>query len=154
VNLDPSAFVADPALLDGLESKATPLACSEPRLLFRQGDDPSGLYILKSGRVTLSMASSAGAEVLSVEACAGSLLGLPGLIGDQPYTLTAMAHAGAQLSFIPREAFNGVISTEPLLAFKILQVLSAEVRSARNAVLEQLAAPAARQHQLTHARRT
>jgi CRP-like cAMP-binding protein len=100
VNLDRSAFVADPALIEGLEKRAAHLTCSEERILFRQGDDPVGLYILKSGGVTLTMSSPQGHELVSIEAAPDSLLGLPGLVGNQPYTLTALAHAGSKLSFL------------------------------------------------------
>ncbi len=137
MNLDPTAFIAEPELIQGLESQSTPVLCTEDYVLFRQGDAPAGLYILKSGEVTLTMHSPAGKEIATTKATAGSLLGLPGLIGKQPYTLTAIAHTGAKVSFINQESFAGLMRTDPLLALKILQVLAAEVRSARSAILEQ-----------------
>lgn len=144
MNLDRSAFVADPELIQGLEKQSAHVACSEERILFRQGDDPAGLYILKSGGVTLTMNSPLGNELVCLEAAPGSLLGLPGLAGDQPYTLTATAHAGSYLSFLPRDRFTGLMRTEPLLAFKVLQVLAAEVRAARGALREKIASSARR----------
>ena len=71
---------------------------------------------------------------MQIQAPAGSLLGLPGLIGNQPYTLTAVAQAGARLSFVSREKFTGLMQTDAHLALKILEVLAAEVRSARYAL--------------------
>ncbi len=50
--LDPSGFVAEPDLIRALSQHAIPLDCSEGRKLFRQGDDPSGLFVLDSGDVT------------------------------------------------------------------------------------------------------
>jgi len=137
LNLDPTAFLADPELLRGLEEQATPISCSEDRVLFRQGESPSGLCILKSGEATLTMTSTEGKEIATARACAGSLLGLPGLIGNQPYTLTAVAHAGAQVVYVTRDSFTALMRSDGLLAMKILQVLAAEVRSARSAILEQ-----------------
>jgi CRP-like cAMP-binding protein len=136
VNLDPSAFVADPALIKGLEKESSPVSCSEDRVLFSQGDAPRGLYILNSGEAFLTMRTPAGKEIISTKAAAGSILGLPGLIGNEPYTLTAIAAAGAELSFIDRDRFTSLMRTDPLLALKVLQVLAAEVRSARSAILE------------------
>ena len=80
------------------------------------------------------MASSAGEQLMSIQAHAGSLLGLPGLIGNEPYTLTAIARNGARLSFVPRDEFTSLMRTDPLLSLKMLQVLAAEVRSARQAL--------------------
>ena len=134
MQLDPTAFVADPELLTVLERKATPLDCASERVLFAQGDPPVGLYILRSGSARLTMDSEEGKPIVSVEAPEGSLLGLPGLVGNQPFTLTATAEAGAIVGFIPRDQFIALMQSEPLVALKILAVLAAEVRSARRAI--------------------
>ncbi len=97
MKLDPSAFVADPELIHALEEQSSPILCSSERVLFRQGDVPAGLYILCKGEVTISMSSPLGEELMSVQATPGSLLGLPGLIGNQPYTLAAVARKDAEL---------------------------------------------------------
>jgi len=136
LNLDPSAFVADPTLLAGLEKECTPVPCCDGLVLFRQGDAPAGLYILQSGSATLTMSGADSTEVLSFVAGPGSLLGLPGLIGNEPYTLTATAQAGAELGFVTRERFTAFMNSNPMLAFKILQILAAEVRTARNAIFQ------------------
>jgi CRP-like cAMP-binding protein len=136
VNLDSSAFLADPQLVLALDRKAIELSCGADRVLFRQGDSPVGLYILHKGEVTLTMDSPKGEVILSAEARAGSLLGLPGLIGNEPYTLTATAHSGAELGFVPREDFTALMQSDPYMSLKVLQVLAAEVRSARHAILQ------------------
>ena len=132
--LDSSAFVADPELLHALESRATPISSGGQRVLFRQGDPADGLYILIQGEATLSMSAEGGQSLMSVQATAGSLLGLPGLIGNQPYSLTAIGNSGAQFSYIGRSEFNALMQSNPQLALKILRVLAAEVRSARLAL--------------------
>lgn len=134
MKLDPSAFVAAPELIQALEKRSTAISCGGDRVLFKQGEIPVGLYILKEGETTLSMTSPKGEQVVQIQAAAGSLLGLPGLIGNEPYTLTAVARGGARLGFVPREEFTGLMQTNSLLALKILEVLAAEVRSARHAL--------------------
>ncbi len=134
--MDPNAFVADQQLIQALEDRSTAISCGEERVLFRQGEAPVGLYLVHKGEVTLTMDSRRGCSVLSIQAAAGSLLGLPGLIGNEPYTLTATARDGAQLSFVSRDSFLALMQSDPLLSLKVLQVLAAEVRSARNAILE------------------
>jgi CRP/FNR family transcriptional regulator len=134
LQLDPSAFVADPELIRAIGKHSTPIACDADRVLFRQGDAPARLYIIHSGEATLSMCSSVGKSAISLTTAEGSLLGLPGLIGNQPYTLTATALCGAQVSFIDRDAFIALMQSDPLLSLKILEVLAAEVRSARRAL--------------------
>jgi len=134
VQLDPTAFVADPDLIAALTRNAAPVACASERILFLQGDAPIGLYILRNGDVRLTMDSLDGRPLVSVQAPAGSLLGLPGLLGNQPYTLTAIAEPGAIVHFIPEDEFKALMQSEPQLSLKILAVLAAEVRSARRAI--------------------
>jgi CRP-like cAMP-binding protein len=64
----------------------------------------------------------------------GSILGLPALISDQPYSLTAIAGAGAQVRFVGRSEFFSLMQSNPLLSLKMLKVLAAEVRTARKAL--------------------
>jgi CRP/FNR family cyclic AMP-dependent transcriptional regulator len=134
MKLDPNAFLADPELLDGLQSRGEPLVCREKQVLFRQGDPATGLYILNSGEAELTMHSPEGAQIMAIPAAPGSLLGLPGLIGSEPYSLTAVALPGAELSFISRDDFLNIMKTDLVLSLKVLQVLAAEVRSARIAL--------------------
>ena len=126
-----TAFVADNEVLEALEKHSCPISLPDNRILFRQGDPAVGLYILKSGRATLTMRSAGGKIVMRVEAATGSLLGLPGMLGNVPYTLTAEAMDGSELSFLSHAEFYEMIRSDPQLALKLLQVLAAEVRSAR-----------------------
>ena len=136
MKLDSSAFLADPQLIRALGLRAIELSCGAESVLFHQGDPPSGLYILHEGEVTLTMASAAGEAILSTQAVPGSLLGLPGLVGSEPYTLTATARSEAKLGFVTRDDFIALMESDPLIALKVLQVLAAEVRSARHALSE------------------
>lgn len=134
MQFDPTAFVADSELVQALEKHSLPFPCGKDCVLFRQGEPPTGLYILRAGKVTLSMDGTRGDTVMCVEIGAGSLLGLPGLLGDHPYSMTARAHEGAQVHYIGRAEFTALMQAAPQLAFKVLQVLAAEVRTARRAL--------------------
>jgi CRP-like cAMP-binding protein len=134
VQLDPSAFLADPELIRALDARSTPVPCESDRVLFRQGDPPVGLYILHQGAVTLSMVSDDGKSLFAVQAQPGSLLGLPGLVSSEPYSLSATAGAGSQVNLVSRGEFTALMDADPALSLKILQVLAAEVRSARRAL--------------------
>ena len=136
MNLDPSAFLADPELIQALEKHAIEVSCGGDYVLFRQGDPPVGLFILNKGEVTLSMTSPAGDSLLSIQVGAGSLLGLPGLVSSEPYTLTAVAGSGAELSFLAHDDFNALMQSDPRLSLMVLQVLASEVRTARKLALD------------------
>lgn len=136
MQLDPSAFIADQELIQALQTHAMKISCGGDCILFRQGDAPAGLFIINKGEVILTMSSLAGESVLSIQVPPGSVLGLPGLIGNVPYTMTAMANCGAEISFVPRNDVLALMQTNPILSLKLLPVLAAEVRSARQAMLE------------------
>jgi CRP-like cAMP-binding protein len=134
MNLDSSAFVADQELIQALRGRARAVDCDHDRILFLQGDGPVGLYILHSGEVTMTMESSSGDEIVTMKSDPGSLLGLPGLVGNCPYSMSAYAKEGAEISFLARDDFSALMLSEPKLAMMILRVLANEVRGARMAI--------------------
>jgi len=136
VNFDSSSFIAEKELIDALEKRSSTVACQEQRKLFAQGGTPNGLYILRKGTAVLSMESPTGGNLMSIRLHPGSLMGLPALIGNEPYTLSGTAEAGAELSFVTREDFNSLMLFDPSLAVRVLRVLAAEVRTARHAISE------------------
>ena len=135
MKMDPKAFVADQQLVEALKKHATPVACDQDRVLFNQGDAPDGLYIFCKGVVRLVMRSQVGDTLMNMPALECSLLGLPGLIGGAPYSLSAYAEKGADVGFVSKEEFARIMLSEPLIAVGILRVLAAEVRTARMALV-------------------
>lgn len=136
MKMDAAAFVAERELLEALENHSEPVVCDEDRVLFHQGDASRGMYIFHKGSVRLMMHSQLGEEIMNMSALEGSLLGLPGLIGGVPYSLSAVAQKGAQVSFVSREEFARLMMTQPPVAVGILRVLAAQVRTARMALVE------------------
>lgn len=126
-----SSFAADRQLIQGLAKRSRPIPCSDSRVLFAQEEAPKGVYILQRGEAALMMKSESGNVVMCLCAKAGSLLGLPAIIANEPYSMTAMARKGSEVSFVTREDFEDMMQAEPLLSLKVLQVLAAEVRAAR-----------------------
>jgi len=134
MNLDPSAFVADPELLAALEQLSASVACPTDRLLFSQGDPATGLYVLHSGKGQLTMTSASGDTLICTPVGPGTLMGLPGVLGNQPYSLTGIAFSGAGVSYISREDFAQLMMRDPSLSLCVLRILAAEVRTARVAI--------------------
>jgi CRP-like cAMP-binding protein len=130
------SFVADHALLEALERRSRRVIFSVGHILFRQGGTSNRLYILREGKALLVMESSSGKVVMSLHVAAGSILGLPGIIANEPYTFTAIAHPCSDVRFVARNDFEDLIRAEPSLYPKVLEVLVAEVRTARLALIE------------------
>jgi CRP-like cAMP-binding protein len=128
-----SAFLAGPELVEELERRAQPVEVAADGILFKQGDEPKGVYIVRNGLARLTSRSD-GDAIMSLKAGAGSLLGLPAVVGSKPYSLTAEALAGAEISLLSSDDFVHLMHTEPLLSFRVLQVLAEEVRFARESI--------------------
>ena len=126
-----SAFLANRKLIQALERRSHAVSCEEDCSLFRQGDAPSGLYIIHRGKATLNMKAATGENLIQMLAGAGSLLGLPAIVGKQPYSLTAIALKGAEVRFVSRKDFEEILRADPSLSINVCQVLAAEVQSAR-----------------------
>jgi CRP/FNR family transcriptional regulator, dissimilatory nitrate respiration regulator len=129
-----NSFAADSRLIEALRERSQPVACTEGRILFSQGDAPGGLYIIKSGEAALVMTSATGNVIMCFHTGAGSLLGLPAVIGKEPYSLTAMARKGSVVSFVTRDDFEQLLRTDPSMNPYILKVLAKEIRTARNEI--------------------
>ena len=127
----PNSFIADRTLIQALEQRSIPVLCLTGRILFKQGDVPIGLYFLKSGKVSLIMKTKKGKAVVHLTVRPGSVLGLPAIVSNEPYALSAVAHHGSEVGFVARKDFEEMMQQEPSLFPKVFEILAAEVRSAR-----------------------
>jgi CRP-like cAMP-binding protein len=100
------------------------------RILFRQGQEPNRLYLLSAGEIVLTTKQSNG-TTLGFRAVPGSLIGLPAVAGNQPYTMTATVTRHSELYAISVGTFRELVGRNPRLSFRVLEILAAEVRSAR-----------------------
>lgn len=100
--------------------------------LFSQGDSGSGLYIIKSGKVSITQASGPnGAEKEINTAQAGEALGEMALLDDQPRSATVTAVEDVTALLLPVWEFRGVVREHPDIALKLLAVLSRRLRKAQ-----------------------
>jgi CRP-like cAMP-binding protein len=100
-------------------------------VLFRQGQRRDCLYFVKWGEVALTI--KAGDKEIRIRAGKGSLLGLPAVYANQPYTMTAKAAWDAEIFKLGADAFSDLMDTEPRMHEIVLQVLAGEVRAIRQA---------------------
>ena len=123
--------IADRSLIQSLKKRSRLILCRENRILFSQGESPCGLYVLRTGEAVLIMHSTSGSVVMCRHASAGSLLGLPGLVGNTPHTMTATVRRGSEVGFVARSDFEDLLKSEPVLYPQVLQILALELKAAR-----------------------
>jgi CRP/FNR family cyclic AMP-dependent transcriptional regulator len=126
-----NSFIADSTLINALEAQTSSRYFSRGAILFSQGQSPTGLYIIRSGTISLIMKADNGLEIAHFSVGAGSILGLPSIVSGQPYTLSARAVEGLEARCVSPEEFDRLMHERPSLRPKVLEVLAAEVRLAR-----------------------
>ena len=141
------SFTADRKLIQSLKKRSNPVDFGNGRTLFRQDDPPTGVYILLEGEAFLEMKSETGKVLIALQVPAPAVLGLPGLIANEPYTFSAQACEGADVRFVAQNDFDEVIQSEATLYPQILRILAAEVRSVRLALPGLLGKQSTRAHQ-------
>jgi CRP-like cAMP-binding protein len=139
-----NSFVADRTLTQALEKRSVPVPCLKEQTLFKQGEAPRGLYILKSGKATLVMKAENGVEVMHLTIGPGSILGIPAVLTKEPYTLNAKACLGSDVGFVELSDFEEMLQTEPSLFPLVLAILAAEIRAARIALIGLMTRPSSR----------
>ena len=99
--------------------------------LFSQGDVGSGLYIVKSGKVRILLATDPdrAAEEISV-AGPGEVFGEMSLLDELPRSATIVAVEDVTALLLPVWEFRSILHSHPDIAVKMLAVMSRRLRKA------------------------
>lgn len=90
-------------------------------VILQEGDKPSGAYIIKQGKVTLSIKTRHGMSKEIAEIEAGNIIGEVSLITNSPHSVTAVAHADGQALILTREDFDQRLARSDKVLAMILQ---------------------------------
>ena len=143
-------FVVSEELRERLEEMASSSAKPAGTVLFHRGDAVSGVFLIETGKVKLTLGESSAYPPRKLGP--GSILGLPATLAGAPYSLTAEVVENAQVGFIPRDAMLEFLRANPLLCFQVTQILGEELSEMRTAT--ELSAEARnRQKAIVHTRR-
>ena len=99
-------------------------------IIVMEGDECKGLYIIKSGRVKLIRASSAGKEQIIKILNPGDLLGFEVFYDGKTFATSAVAMEETELCFIGKGNFFKILEKEPDIARKLIIAMGRELNSA------------------------
>ena len=97
------------------------------KVLFAEGETARGVFILRTGRATVSISSSEGRVVILRIARGGDVLGLNSVLRNACYNTTIKTIEPCRTDFIPRTALLDLIEKDQPAARAIAQLLSREV---------------------------
>jgi CRP-like cAMP-binding protein len=127
-----ASVITTPVLREELEHLATTVFKPAGSVLFRRGDDVSGVFVIHSGAVNLTLDDATPIfpdRVLGP----GAMIGLPASVSGNPYTLTAKVLEDSELAFVPRKSFVECLRNDSLLCLQAMDILSDEIASIRSA---------------------
>ena len=93
-------------------------------MLFIEGQQPRGVFVLCTGKAKLSTSSKEGKTIITKVADAGDVLGLNATISNRPYEVTAEMIDAGQANFIAREAFLDFLRENGDVAVRVAEQLS------------------------------
>jgi CRP/FNR family transcriptional regulator, cyclic AMP receptor protein len=118
---------------DALQSfEAIKYATAYPKgaVLFVEGQNPRGIFVLCRGRVKLSLCSSSGKTLIMKFVERGEVLGLSATISGKPYEVMAETAEPCQVNFVRREDFLRFLRQHSEAGLRVAEQLSDKYISA------------------------
>jgi CRP/FNR family transcriptional regulator len=111
---------------------------SEPAgaILFRRGEPASGIFIILAGHVSLRLESHGENPLWERIVESNSIVGLPGTLTGDRYSLTAVVIEPSELAFIDRSVLQELIKSDPAVGMELIRALSEEIVQMRTVMLD------------------
>lgn len=116
--------------LRDFDSIAEHFSIPESTILFREGQEPSGVLFLVKGNVKLSVNSIDGGRLILGIAGPGKILGLTSAVLGCPYDMTAEAKFTCMISSVHQKRFLEFLIDHPLSIQNVARELSMEGKRA------------------------
>ena len=102
---------------------------TEPKgaVLFRRNEPALGIFLVRTGSVGLRLEGELGKSVWGRTATAGSIVGLPGTLSGDKYSLSAVTMKKADLAFVDRSALLKMIKCDPCVGLELMRALGDEI---------------------------
>ncbi len=97
------------------------------RIIFSEGDEGTGFYIIADGMVKVFKASSEGKEQILQIFSEGEPFGEVAVWMGQPFPASAQALTQVHLLYLPKKSFDDLIHNNPSLALNIIAILSLRI---------------------------
>jgi CRP-like cAMP-binding protein len=128
-----------PHIQEALLRESRPRMEPEGIVLFRRDEPAFGIFLVRSGSISLRLDGAGTDAIMDLKAGPGSIVGLPATLAGSRYSLTAVTLEPCHLAFIEREKLMATLREDTEVCMELLGALGEEVISMR----EVLCAPPA-----------
>lgn len=123
-----------PSALSELNSIVNLKTYQSGEIIFLEEDSPSGLYIIKKGKVKIYKLSADGRSILLEIIHPGTSFGEVAVFDGKNFPANAEAMTQAEVIFIHRSDFLNFLKNNPDVALQVIKDLGARLRYAQNRV--------------------
>lgn len=120
----------NPSQLEAFKDVVVISSYKKREVIFMEGDECTGLYIIRTGRVKVVRSSSTGKEQIIKIMNPGDLLGFEVFYDGKQYANTSVAMEDCELCYIDKNAFFHILEREPSVAKKLILAMGQELNHA------------------------
>jgi CRP-like cAMP-binding protein/CheY-like chemotaxis protein len=113
--------------LESLSADRKPHLVHKKQYIYTEGDEPSRLYFIRSGKVKTVRTNADGKELITGIYGAGEFFGYLALLEDAEYTDSAVALEESGLIYIPRDEFKQLLLANNEVGQQFIRMLAGHV---------------------------
>jgi CRP-like cAMP-binding protein/CheY-like chemotaxis protein len=106
------------------------------QVLYYDGDQPQGIYLVLSGGIKTLKLAEDGRELMTGLYKPEDYLGVTALLLDEPFNETAEAVEDSSVCLLPREAIITLLNRYPAIGSQFIRILSHNIREKEEQLLE------------------
>ena len=114
--------------LSAIQQIAVEKQYNKGQMIFSEGDETKGLFVVVDGRIKIYKVSSEGKEQILHIIEAGQTFGEVTVFTGQQLPANAQALVKSRLLLFPRSAFVSLVTANPSLALNLLAIMSKKLR--------------------------
>lgn len=119
----------NPAHAESLAAQSRPIFLPGGQVLFRRGTPSTGFYVVRDGRMQLSVSNSEGVVKVLEIVSPGGAFGHAVMFLADPYPVDATALIDTQLVFVPATAVDAILDGDPAVARLMLASMAKRLQS-------------------------
>ena len=96
-------------------------------VLFREGDAPTGIFVIHSGAVDLIFSARNGTEKPLRNLRAGEIAGLSDAVSGTAHDCTARTRSASRISFVPIAELKRLLDERPGMWLGVAEILSSDL---------------------------
>lgn len=133
-----SSLCSSPDVIRVIDSVKVVCHYKAGQMIFKQGEEPLGLFAVQDGLVKLEVNSMDGhAHTLRLLG-PGGVVGYRSLFAQEPYKANAVAVEDVSLCYIPKKELFRVFTEHPEATLKFMQAICKDLRSAEEKWVDQM----------------